>query len=131
MVVPTLAKIRAYMDAGGLEHVDIHKGPVATRVKGGRAGKRARRDGDAVQQPCFGWSSHRDCLFLKKGEPCKFSHDPAYKFRGDKQAGGSASGAANKKAKAAGSAASAASTSGDGGGSSRGGVSSKQSTGAD
>ena len=126
VVEPTWAKIRAYIDAGRLGHVDIHKDPVATRDKGGRAGKRARRDGDAVQQPCFGWSSQRGCHLLKKGEPCRFSHEPANMFRGNKQGNGSASGAANEAARAGGSAASAASTSGDGGGSSRGGASFKQ-----
>ena len=63
VVAPTWTKIRAYIDASGLEHIDRHKDPVATRDKGGRAGKRARRDGDAVQQPCFGWSSQRGCRF--------------------------------------------------------------------
>ena len=43
-VVPTWAKIGAYIDAGGLGHVDIHKEPVAPREKGGRAVKRARKD---------------------------------------------------------------------------------------
>ena len=65
VVVPTWAKIRVYIDAGGLEHIDIHKDPEATRDRGGRADKRARGDGDAALQPCFGRYSQRACRFLK------------------------------------------------------------------
>ena len=89
VVPPTWSKIAAYIDAGGLEHVDIHKDPVATREKGGCAVKRARRDTDSAQLPCFGWASQRGCRFEWKGDPCNYRHDPADKFRGEKQSGGS------------------------------------------
>ena len=51
-VVPTWAKIVAYIDAGGLEHVDIHKEPVAPREKRGRAVKRGRKNEDSAQLLC-------------------------------------------------------------------------------
>ena len=54
VVLPTWTKIGAYIDAGELEHVDIHKDPVETREKGGRAVKRVCRDEDSAQLPCFG-----------------------------------------------------------------------------
>ena len=56
--VPTWAMIGTYIDAGGLEHVDIAKEPVAPREKGGRADKRARKNEDSAQLPCFGWACH-------------------------------------------------------------------------
>ena len=84
VVLPTWSKIAAYIDAGRLEHVDTHKDPVATREKGGRAVKRARRDTDCARLPCFGWASQCGCRFERKGDRCKYRHDPADKFRGEK-----------------------------------------------
>ena len=59
-VVPTWAKIGIYIDAGGLEHFDIQKEPVAPDEKGGRAVTRARKDEDSAQLTCFGWASRED-----------------------------------------------------------------------
>ena len=99
-VVPTWEKVGACIDAGGLEHVDVHNEPVAPCERGGRAVKRARKDEDSAQLPCFGWVFRRGCQFERKGDPCKYRHDPADKFREQKDSGGGASGAAHKKTKA-------------------------------
>lgn len=47
-VVPRWVNINAYIDAGGLDHVDIHKDTVAHQQQGVRAVKRARRDEDPL-----------------------------------------------------------------------------------
>ena len=87
-VVPTWAKIGAHIDADGLEHVDIHKEPVAPREKGGREVKRARKDEVSAQLPCFGWASREECRFEQKGDPCKYRHDPTDKSREQNESGG-------------------------------------------
>ena len=94
VALPTWTKIGAYIDAGGLEHVDILKDPVATREKGGRTVHRAHRDADSAQLPCLGWASQRGCRFKRKGDPCRYRHDRAGKFQGEKQGGEGASGVA-------------------------------------
>ena len=130
-MVPIWAKIWVYIGAGGLEHVDIHKEPVAPREKGGRAVKRARKDEDSVQLPCFGWASRGGCLFDRKGNPCKCRHDPTDKSCEQKETGGGASGAAHKKPKAGVRTVPSASASGDGDGSGKGVSSAKSSKGDD
>ena len=126
-LVPIWAKFGAFIDAGGLEDVDIHKQPVAPREKGGRAVKRARRDEDSAQLPCFGWASRRGRRFERNDNPCKYRHDPADKFREQKESGGGASGAARKKPKADVRTVPSAFTTGDGDGSRKGGSSAKSS----
>ena len=116
-VVPTWEKSGAYTDAGGLEHIDIHNEPVVPREKGGRAVKRARKDEDSAQLPCFSWTSRRECRFERKRDLCKYRHDPPDKFRKQKESGGGASGAAHKKPKAGVRTVPSASASGDGDGS--------------
>ena len=130
-MVPTWAKIGAYIDAGGLEHVDIHKEPVAPRDKEGRAVKRARKNEGSAQLPCFGWASRGGCRFERKGDPCKYRHDPTDKSREQKGSGGGASGASHKKPKAGVRTVPSASASGDGDGSGKGGSSAKSSKGDD
>ena len=75
VVLPTWTKVGAYLDAGGLEHVDIHKDPVATREKEGvRLNARA-----GTQTPL-------SCRVLVEpssvGDPCKYRHHPSVKFKG-------------------------------------------------
>ena len=130
-VVPTCAKVGVFIDAGGLEHVDIHKEEVAPREKEGRAVKRARKDEDSAQLPCFGWASRGGYWFERKGDPCKYRHDPTDKSREQKESGGGASGTAHKKPKAGVSTVLSASASGDGDGSGEGGSSAKSFKGDD
>ena len=99
-MVPTWEKIGAYIDAGGLEHVDIYNEQVAPREKGGRAVKGARKDVDSDQLSCFGWAFRRGCRLERKGDPSKYRHDPAETSRKQKESGGGVSGAAHKKPKA-------------------------------
>ena len=76
--------------------------------------KRARRDEDSAQLLCFGWTSQRGCGYGRKGNLCKVRHDPDVEFRGEKQRGGGASGAADKKVKTGAGTAPIASASGAG-----------------
>ena len=131
-MAPTWAKIGAYNDAGGgLENGEIHKEQVVPREKGGGAVKRARRDDDPSQLPCFGWASRWGCRFERNGGPYKNRHDPADKFREQNESGGGACGAAHKKPKADVRTVPSASASGDGVGSGKGGGSAQPSKGDD
>ena len=96
-VLSTWANVGAYIDAGRLAHVGVHKDSVAPREKQSRKVERVSRDDDSVQLPCFGWASQRGCRFDNIGMPCKYRTDPDVKFRAEKQRGGGASGAAHKK----------------------------------
>ena len=116
-VVPTWENIGANIDAGGPGHVDIHNEPVAPREKGGLSVKHARKDEDSAHLPCFGWAFRRGCRFERKGDPCKYRHDPADKFGEQKESGGGASEAAHKKPKPGVHTLPRASASGDGDGS--------------
>ena len=128
-VVPTWAKIGVYSDAGGLEHVDIHKEPVAPRAKGGRASNvRARMKTPLSFRASVG-PPGEGCWFERKGDPCKYHHDPTDKSQEQKEGGGSASGAAHKKPKAGVRTVPSAAASGDGDGSGKGGSSAKSSQG--
>ena len=98
--VLTWAHLNAYIDFGGPKHTDIHKKPVAHREKGKRAVKRAHRDEDSAQFPCFRWASRRRCRLERKEDPCKNRHEPADKFREQKEGGRGTSGAEQKKPKA-------------------------------
>ena len=58
-VLPTWAKVGAYIDAGRLTHVDIHTDRVAPRETGRRSVKRPRSDEDSAQLPSFDCVSQR------------------------------------------------------------------------
>ena len=49
--LPTWAKVGAYIDAGRMAHVAIHRDPVALLENGGRTVERPRRDEDIAQLP--------------------------------------------------------------------------------
>ena len=114
------SKIGFLIDAGGLEHVDIHKEPVEPREKRGRAVERARKDEDCAQLSCFGWASRRVCRFERKGIPCKYRHNLADQFREQKKIGEGRSGAAHMKPKAGVRTVPSVSASANGGGSGKG-----------
>ena len=72
-----------------------------------------------------------ECRFERKGDPCKYRHDPADKSREQKESGGGASGAAHKKPKAGVRAVPSASASENRYGGGKGGISAISSKGDD
>ena len=130
-MVLTWAKIGIYIDAGGLEHVDIHKEPVAPREKGGRAVKRAPKNEDSAQLPCFGWASRGDAGSSEREIRASTATNRPTNTGNRKKSDGGAGWAAHKKPKAGVRTTPSASASGDGGGSGKGGSSAKSSKGDD
>ena len=75
----------------------MYKKPVAPREKGMRAVKNAHKGEDSAQFPCLGWASRRGCRLERQGGPCKYRHDPADKFRAQKESGEGGSGVHTRK----------------------------------
>lgn len=126
VVVPTWAKIRAFINAGGLANVEVHRSPSPRGENEERGRKRAHSDMVASRSKCRAWAGKRGCRFEIKGLSCKYKHDPAFKYRGDNQSGNSGSsglGGRKKRRTGTGGALAAAAPRDTGGGQTRGGSS--------